>query len=86
MERDNLSLVKQYFNSRSSAELKILIGDEKIFKSLKKIRRRLVSETSYIVDYTKTKWGLMLQCQTLSDPSSAKAKLRRSKAELFAEG
>ena len=77
MERNNLSVVKKYLNSSSRAELKNLIGNENFFKSPKKVRRRLVSETRNIVDYTKTKWGLTLQCPTMSDPTSSKAKLFR---------
>jgi hypothetical protein len=76
MERDSAFFVKQYLKTLTDEEWYELLG-ERIHPDAKNVKRRRVSETRNLVNYTTTKWGQLLRDPTLSDPSSQKAKLFR---------
>jgi hypothetical protein len=76
MERDSAFFGKQYLKTLTDEEWYELLG-ERSHPDAKNVKRRRVSETRNLVDYTTTKWGQLLRDPTLSDPSSQKAKLFR---------
>jgi hypothetical protein len=78
MERGSAFFVKQYLKTLTDEEWYELLG-KRIHPDAKNVKRRRVSETRNLVDYTTTKWGQLLRDPTLSDPSSQKAKLFRRK-------
>ena len=76
MERENSYFVKQYLGTLTDDDWCELLGEsDHLDGDIRKKRR--VSETRNLIDYSNTKWGLLLRDPTLSDSSSPKAKLFR---------
>lgn len=76
MERNKTFFVKQYLQTLTDDDWRELLG-EKLHPRARNVKRRRISETRYLVDYTTTKWGLLLKDPTISDPTPQKAKLFR---------
>lgn len=76
MERDKVHLLKQYLSDLTDAEWEDLIGTDDLQGPRRRSRRR-TSETRNLVDYSTTKWGMLLSCNDLQDSTSLKARLFR---------
>ena len=76
MERDKVHLLKQYLSDLTDADWEDLIGTDDLQGPRRRSRRR-TSETRNLVDYSTTKWGMLLSCKDLQDSTSLKARLFR---------
>ena len=75
METDKIHIVKQYLFNLTEKEWVNFVGIDQLLAPGFKKRRS--SKTRNLVDYTTTKWGMLIRAEELLDPTSPKAKLFR---------